>query len=439
MSAGIADVLGSFSLNQLRDLALAMGSRGVEPPKRNLGKEELLAFFKNKKTDANLALFAHRIEAITPYKHLFLYSLDASKFSFSKTKARIEGVYPKFIGGIRDVDPQVGDPEPEACLADESQNRIYLKLVHRVEMSGWVPVSRTEKRLKEFRKRHPVVISLRPAEGLLTIGFPGFTYLAGVQHENRLLYSGIAAQGAEFLKVKLKIECKPFNAKPAIDALLEEEPNEVMDVKRSVRPKKGGRFAFDAGEENKLTTALTEFLKGEGDIAVTEKQIRSLLRRSGASDIVLVWKRLQILTRVALLQDAPEFLFIWRDTGPSSAAVDSVLRKLITYDRLVTKPGINTVRTDLLASPFDQVVRPAMVAQQHGVSRSDVLEVLNAAVSKGDFEPRFRVNTDVLLVDFANTWRKSLSEFPRTVSDERGNEIDLTLPSNIEVAFQRVK
>ena len=255
MSAGIADVLGSFSLNQLRDLALAMGSRGVEPPKRNLGKEELLAFFKNKKTDANLALFAHRIEAITPYKHLFLYSLDASKFSFSKTKARIEGVYPKFIGGIRDVDPQVGDPEPEACLADESQNRIYLKLVHRVEMSGWVPVSRTEKRLKEFRKRHPVVISLRPAEGLLTIGFPGFTYLAGVQHENRLLYSGIAAQGAEFLKVKLKIECKPFNAKPAIDALLEEEPNEVMDVKRSVRPKKGGRFAFDAGEEKDRKTS----------------------------------------------------------------------------------------------------------------------------------------------------------------------------------------
>src|ERR1700690_3907658 len=185
MSAGIADVLGSFSVNQLRDLAFAMGSRGVEPPKRNLGKEELLAFFENKKTDANLPLFAHRIEAITPYKHLFLYSLDASKFSFSKTKARIEGVYPKFIGGVRDVDHQGGDLEPEACLADESQNRIYLKLVHQVEMSGWVAVSRTEKRLKEFRKRHPVVITFRPAEGLLTIGFPGFTYLAGVQQENR--------------------------------------------------------------------------------------------------------------------------------------------------------------------------------------------------------------------------------------------------------------
>jgi len=73
MSSGITDVLGSFSVNQLRDLAFAMGSRGVEVPKRNLGREELLGLLKHKKTDASLALFAHRIEAISPYKHLFVY------------------------------------------------------------------------------------------------------------------------------------------------------------------------------------------------------------------------------------------------------------------------------------------------------------------------------------------------------------------------------
>jgi hypothetical protein len=67
--------------------------------------------------------------------------------------------------------------------------------------------------------------------------------------------------------------------------LLAEEPDEVADIKRNVRPKKGRRFAFDAGEENKLTMALTDFLAQEGDIPVSETQIRSLLRRSGASDI----------------------------------------------------------------------------------------------------------------------------------------------------------
>ena len=153
----------------------------------------------------------------------------------------------------------------------------------------------------------------------------------------------------------------------------------------------------------------------------------------------MVWKRLQILTRVALLQDGPEFLFVWRDSGPSSTVVDSVLRKVTCYERLLAKPGISATRKDVLTSPLDQVVRPAMIAQHHGISRGDVVEILNLAVAKGDFEPRFRVNSDSLLVDFANTWRKSLGEFPRTVTDEEGNTLDLTLPSNIEVAFQRVK
>jgi hypothetical protein len=439
MSAGITEVLGSFSSSQLRDLAFAMGSHGVKLPKQSLGKEELLGLLREKKADTTLALFAHRIETITPYKHLFVYSLDASKFSFSKVKALIEAAYPNLIGGVREVNPPVGDLEPQTCLTDELQSRIYLKLVHQVKMSGWVTVSRTQKELKEFRKRHPVVITLRPEEGLVTIGFPGFTYIQGVQHEDRTAYSGIAAQGAELLKNKLNIECKRFNAKPAIDALLEEEPNEVIDVKRNVRPLKGGRFGFDAGEEGKLTTALTEFLSKEGDIPVSEIQIRNLLRRSGASDIVLVWKRLQILTRIALIYDGPEFLFIWRDSGPSSSVVDSVLQKVAAYERVLAKPAVNAIRKDVLASPVDQVVRPAMVAQQRGVSRSDVMEILNLAVARRDFEPRFRVNTDALLIDFANKWRSSLAEFPSTVTDENGAMLDLSLPANIEVAFQRVK
>jgi hypothetical protein len=67
------------------------------------------------------------------------------------------------------------------------------------------------------------------------------------------------------------------------------------------------------------------------------------------------------------------------------------------------------------------------------------MEILNLAVARRDFEPRFRVNTDALLIDFANKWRSSLAEFPSTVTDENGAMLDLSLPANIEVAFQRVK
>ena len=231
----------------------------------------------------------------------------------------------------------------------------------------------------------------------------------------------------------------PHNAKPAIDALLEQEPDEVVDIKRNVRPKKGGRFGFDAGEEGKIATALSDFLTEEGDIPVSEGQIRRLLRRSGASDVVLIWKRLQILTRVALIERGPEFLFIWRDSGPSSTVVDTVLRKVASYEKLLARPDINRIRTQLFAMPRDQVLRPALAAQQHAVSRHEIMEIIGLALAKGDFEPRFRVNTDYTLIDFANIWRRDLTEFPSTVVDEKGRTLDLTVPSNIEVAFQRVR
>lgn len=274
MTSGITDILGSFSVNQLRDLAFAMASHGIEAPRQSASRDDLLDLFKRKKSDSALTTFAHKIEAVSPYKHLFVYSLDGDRITFKKSITQIEAAFPDLLKNTRNVSSLTGDLEPETCVTDELQSRIYLKLVHQVEMSGWVTVSRTEKKLREFKRRHPVIVTFRPTDSLLTISFPGFTYTEGVQHEERVVYPDIAARGAEFIKSKLKIDCAPYLAKPAIDALLEEEPNEVTDIKRSIRPLKGGRFAFDAGEEGKLATAITDFLSREGDIPVNEAQIR---------------------------------------------------------------------------------------------------------------------------------------------------------------------
>lgn len=439
MSVETTELLKTFSVNQLRDLATAMSARGVELSTRNLGQSEILLLLESKESDPFLALYAHRIEAVTPYKHLFVYTVDSTQSNFETMKSKIEAAYPGFIGGYREVTPELDDLEPETCLADEFQKRIYLKLVHRVEMSTWESVSRTQKQLKEFRRRHPVVITLKPVEGIVTVGFPGFTYLQGDKYEGRVTYSEIAAQATKFLSEHLQIECGPFNAKPAIDALLEEEPQEVSEIRRNVRPKAGGRFGFDAGEEGKVAIAFTEFLQQEGNIRVNEREVRQLFRRSGASDIVLSWKRLDILTRVALFQDGPEILFVWRGGGPSSTLVDSVLRKLVTYERLFAKPGLSSVRSELANASLNEMIRPAVIAQRCGVSQSEVVQILDIGMAKGDFEPRFRVNTTAILLNFSNVWYKSPTDLPREVTDEHGNTLDLTIPSNIEVAFQRVR
>jgi hypothetical protein len=119
--------------------------------------------------------------------------------------------------------------------------------------------------------------------------------------------------------------------------------------------------------------------------------------------------------------------------------VDSVLTKLTRYGNLVGKPGLDALRKELAESPLDYVVRVPLIAQHHGVLQSDALQILNTGVAKGEFQPRFRVNTDNTLIEFANIWRPSLLDFPSTVTDDDGNVLDLKVPSNIEVAFQRVK
>jgi hypothetical protein len=140
-----------------------------------MGRDALLHLLGTRKTDANLALYAHRIEAVTPYKHIYIYSVGTAGPSYLAAKSRINAAFPDLTEGFREIEPQPDSLEPQICVVDDLQKRIYLKLVHEVEMSGWVTVSPTEKRLKKFRKRHPVVVTLRLSEGIITIAFPGFT------------------------------------------------------------------------------------------------------------------------------------------------------------------------------------------------------------------------------------------------------------------------
>jgi len=42
------------------------------------------------------------------------------------------------------------------------------------------------------------------------------------------------------------------------------------------------------------------------------------------------------------------------------------------------------------------------------------------------------------LLEFANQWRTSLLQFPKVVTDESDNRLDLSDRSNIEIAFERV-
>jgi hypothetical protein len=78
------------------------------------------------------------------------------------------------------------------------------------------------------------------------------------------------------------------------------------------------------------------------------------------------------------------------------------------------------------------------VGQKLGISLDETLKILYRAVDRKIVDILFRVKTDDTLVDFTNSWRRYLSEFPKQVTDEHGKNINLSDLKNIEVAFQRL-
>src|SRR5581483_10349090 len=171
-----------------------------------------------------------------------------------------------------------------------------------------------------------------------------------------------------------------------IEALLQEEPDNVTQIRRTVMPPKGRRFAFDAGEDATVEAAVADFFHTVANVQLSESQVREALRCSAASDIVLLWKQLDVVTRVGFTNENPEFYFIWRGTGAASTTVDAVVRKIVWYQRLVAKPKAARVQKNILSAALGVVLRPTTVAQQQNVSVAVVLEILNDAVSKGLFE-----------------------------------------------------
>ncbi len=438
MSAGISSILETFSQNQLRDLEHSLAAHGVSLPP-SAGREALISTLESRASDRRLRVYAHRIEAVTPYKHLYVYTLQDEFRSFASLKTAIEGTFPELIHDVRHFEPKSPELQPQLCLLDPVQQRVYVKLVHQVETSHWERVSPTEKRLKKFKKRHPVVLTFRPEEGVTTVAFPGYTGAASHIGEERITYAGIASEAIRFAEAALGIRGEVFQAKPAIELLLKEDPSEVTQIRRIVTPSKGRRFAFDAGENETVEAVVADWLRTSTNVEVTAGQVMEALRRSAASDIVLLWKKLNVVTRVGFTDEGPEIYFIWRGTGAASTLVDTVVRKIVSYHGLLAKPEAAKVRRAILSTGFGVVLKPSALSQEYGISSRAIVDILNEAVANGNFEPRFRVNTHALLQDVQNEWRSDPQGFPRTVMDEHNNKIDLTNPSNIEVGFERVK
>ena len=426
------ELLESLTIPQLLDMAAALGkSSRIGHSKQ---KEHLVADLKTIVDFDSLCLAAHRIEALSPFKHAFLFSFDGPitvpdhAFKASRTRAA------DFTDSFDPVDLKNDTLVVQTAVPDEFALRLTVKLVHVVTSAEWAQTSPTERRLKKTRERHPIAVTLRFDSGLASIAFPGFTQGGATPPDQRISYNHIAKNAVALIKETLEIELTGLPVRPRLEALLNEPDAEVIDRGRAVRESKGGSIVVNChGTTDDTGALLSKLLNQQIDPA----DVRSALRNATADIVWLYWRHLKIDTKLSLDEFAPALLFLWRRGGASAAHLEYVLQQLAPR-RDEGRERVRQAEAHLRTVPSGDVLRVSDLMQRFGLKRDEALGILTPMLAANQFALRFRVNTNKRLLDYENTWTSALARLPISVTDEDEQEISLVDAGNIEVGYERI-
>lgn len=433
----VEGVVKDFTLYQLKEVLATVSVGSERGSLQNKTKDQILALLGRIGDAKKKALVAHRLEALTPYKHLFIYSIKTS-VTYEQISSQCRKRFPELVKGFSPLRSDLGSElHFQLCLLDDERKRAFFKFAHVVESWETVSTSAYERMQKRVKKRHPVVVALYINLGIAVVSFPGFTQV-GTDFKERLQYVAIGKEAGTQVAGLIDLDLQGLQVKSAIESLLADPTAEVFDVKRSILPQGGGKIVVDSwGDESGLAKFLSKYL-AEGNVAVGSDKVRSLLQSGADDDIWLLWRRLDLLTRFAFHESIPEVLVLWRESGPDSSKIEKVLDALTTHLSAAPADATLAASKEIENTPTGSIITPIALSQHHGLTIDEALRVLMSALHRNWVELRFKVKTDSMLEHFQNKWRNTLAEFPDSVTDEKGNAIDLRDRQNLDVAFERI-
>jgi hypothetical protein len=425
-------VYSHFSNSQLRELALAAR---VPPAKvaRLTSQAALTETIDALPERHKLATIAHRIEAVTPYKHCVLVEIDR-ELSYSSATASCLRSFPELSDGFVPLDSAESDIQPQLLLSDETSERIFLKFAHMVKV--YENHVTTEGLLRvEAKRRHVMVALIIPKLKIVAICFPGYTQ--AVPGDETVTYNAFALQIAKRLEEVLRVKLPPFKLKPTTDLLLDDPSEHIVDLRRTVRFRRGGRMALDSESDEDAASALAEGISNTTGFNLSPEVIRIAFRFSEAQSIVLLWQAQAIITRVSLRNSLPEVLFIWGQTPTSLTVIETVLARLAKANSLLDSDGLRSASAAIKDAPPGDVIRPGWLEQHFALRPQAAVELLLDSCSKKMCVPVFRVRSD-RAVGVPSVWAESLTELPLIAHTEQGEPISARSPENVEVAFKRI-
>lgn len=422
----------SFNVSQLREVGMAarISSEKLNGMK---SREAVIKGLDAISDGTSAAMLAHRVETVSPYKHCVL--LEAKEpFTYEALKLSCTKAFGKILPAFQPLNSDDTELVPQLCILDDASERVFIKFAHQVEVFEFKKTDEGILKTKAI-KRHIMIATISASRQLAYIAFPGFTQ--AVSGDQKVTYDYFARQIVDSLEKAIEIVFDGFKLKSATDVLLEDKAEQVVDLRRTLRFKRGGKMALDSESDEDAASALAQGLSNTSGLAISADAIRAAFRSSEAQAIVLLWQKQGLITRLALRSTLPEILFIWDQNTPSLSLVDDILKRFVRARAFVESGGLREASDYIQTALTGEVIRPSWLEQRFALSSDAALKVLLDACTLQLCLPVFRVRADKAF-NLLNTWVKSLGELPTSANTEEGELIQTRDPANIEVAFQKL-
>lgn len=440
-NSSLESLLKALTVDELRDTVLAL--RG---PEASTGrkKDDLVRDVLSAGSQERVEEVAARVEALSPRKHLWLFSLTGvtPQALAAADRQRIEGSGElKTFRRLAELDPASVRLQLRLVLQNPTTGTVYLKYEHWVTARAWQNTNATTKVLTTQRVRHSVTAAVRPDHGVLEVMFDGFSQGISPPKEERKSYDDIASEAAADAAKLLGFSLTNISLASAVERLLDTAPEEVGDARRSLRPTGGGQYSLNAGDGDDVDVAghFIDFLATatDGRVRLSRDDMRTALRSTPADSVFLVWRKEDLLTRVTNHPVGPEILFVWRSVPRSTRVIHRVVDALLAAYRAVGTASPHDVLRYVRELPAQHVTRVSDVMGRFRVSAEDALATLERSRAEDVVRRVYRFRTQRALHSYRNTWRESLAELPTSVQDEEGRTLSLDDASAIEVGYQR--
>ena len=423
--------------DQLRDLLIAFFGTAKAQTLPQRSREQIIQQLNSASDPVRLARLAHQIEAVSPYKHCYPFAIQyQERWSFIELCKVFKERFPSLGKGFAPATTSGYEMQAQLYMEDRDNERLFLKIVHMVDVWETVTKNAEERTKKRIKSRHVVVAQFLPKTGAVTISFPGFTQaLAGGDQSS---YVALATQAAALIQDSVGVQIEAISLKTTSDAVLNDGSANVIDIGRKLNLSGINLAAYSTGDHADFASVLSSALAVDCGITVTAEKIKGLAEKMPGDDIHLLWRKLGIITRISVRETPNEIFFVWSKTQPSTALIDVVLGTMFRYREINRTDSSKEAWQYLEAAAAHFVVLPFYLTQRFSIGVEQAFSLLFQASKNGLFETRYRVAKD-LSPDFPNRWVANLRDIPADVITDDGEELSTRNPDVIEIGFERVR